>query len=143
MRNMSIVVGAALLIGATPPPRQRVPLVKPMCDSAGHVGASNRIIVQGGLAPRPMSEDAAAAPKPGEPVAPGPGDQVATKVGGTGDPAALGPKQDDPGPPPADLAATRVGGTGDPAALGPKQDDPGPPPSPDVSAMTSCKVRPG
>lgn len=86
---------------------------------------SPHIIVQGGIAPLPAI---------GGPARPG-----------SDDPAALGPKQDDPGPPPApDLFATRVGGTGDPAALGPKQDDPGPPPAPDLHASAgSCLVQPG
>ena len=105
---------------------------------------SPHIIVQGGIDPhpaigrpaRPGSDNPAAlGPKQDDPGPPPATDLHASKVGGTGDPAALGPKQDDPGPPPApDLRATKVGGTGDPAALGPKQDDPGPPPAPDLHA---------
>jgi hypothetical protein len=90
---------------------------------------SPKIIVQGGTPAARSSVRAIGAPaRPG-----------------SDNPAALGPKQDDPGPPPApDLHATKAGGTGDPAALGPKQDDPGPPPGPDLHAsMASCLVQPG
>ena len=73
-------------------------------SGAGQQTVSNHIIVQGGLTPGP-------------------------RIGGSGDPAALGPKQDDPGPPPSP----------DLVALGPKQDDPGPPPSPD---LVGCKKAP-
>ena len=90
MKSLALAVGALILIGATPPPRQMKPPLK-HCDSTGHVAPSNRIIVQGGTTPRP-NDLAALGPKPD-------------------DPAALGPKQDDPGPPPSpDLRATRVGG---------------------------------
>ena len=100
--------------------------VEPIVCPAHRTAVSPKIIVQGGTPATPSPHiivQGGIAPLPAiGPVRPG-GDN----------PAALGPKQDDPGPPPApDLPATRVGGMGDPAALGPKQDDPGPPPAPDL-----------
>ncbi|MEO5774341.1 MAG: hypothetical protein ABIQ32_09530 [Sphingomicrobium sp.] len=113
--KLLLIPVAALLVGATPPPKKLVP--KLQCDSAGHMVPSAKIIVQGGISPRPSDG---------------------------GSMLAIGPKQDDPSPPKPDSAGARsgltiAGGTGDPAALGPKQDDPGPPPSPD---MTGCQKAP-
>ncbi len=154
MKQIAMVLGALALVGATPPPRQITPLVKPQCDSAGHVIPSSRIIVQGGIAASPVMGTAirpessnsliAIGPKQDDPGPPPNPDLHVFRIGGTGDPAALGPKQDDPGPPPSpDLQASRVGEAGDPAAIGPKQDDPSPPPNPELQAFgTGCQIRP-
>jgi hypothetical protein len=130
-------LGLLALAPANAAPVNVGPAVCPVHRNA----VSPKIIVQGGTPAiagraRPGSDNPAAlGPKQDDPGPPPAPDLHATKVGGMGDPAALGPKQDDPGPPPApDLHATKVGGMGDPAALGPKQDDPGPPPAPDLHA---------
>ena len=118
--------GLALGLLALAPSNAASVNVEPTVCPVNRTGVSPKIIVQGGT---PAARRAI-----GGPARPG-----------SDNPAALGPKQDDPGPPPApDLHATKVGGTGDPAALGPKQDDPGPPPAPDLHASAgSCLVQPG
>ena len=96
-----LIPAVVLLIAATPPPAKRAPALK--CDSAGHVVPNSKIIVQGGIDPKPTDARSMVAigPKQDDPVRKGDGRSSLTIAGGTGDPAALGPKQDDPGPPPS------------------------------------------
>lgn len=100
--KLLILVPLGLVLGAaTPPPAPKLS----GCPLAGQVVASNHMIVQGGIAPQPMSVMGHGTGGGG-----GAGRSIAAMavLGRDGDPHALGPKQDDPGPPPApDLNACK------------------------------------